>query len=216
MKMREMKNIVVAPVGDNIDALFVGLKDFPTERIILVSDDKEIDKAQSAKNQLRKFKIPVEIKKIKGNLWEEMFRAVAEIKEQEKDKNVIINVSTGDKDSRCAATSAAFVNGLRAFTADGDETMLLPILKFSYYKLLTDRKMEILRFLYTEKECCASLEELSKKTKMSLPLISYHIHGTLKSDGLNELGLVDIAEHKGRVSVKLSTLGRLLVKGYVV
>ena len=29
-----MKNIVIAPMGDNMDALFVGIKEFPTEKII--------------------------------------------------------------------------------------------------------------------------------------------------------------------------------------
>ena len=61
----------------------------------------------------------------------------------------------------------------------------------------------------------SSLEELSKKTKMSLPLISYHINGNLKSEGLKDLGLVETMEEKGRIAVKLSTLGRLLVKGYI-
>ena len=63
--------------------------------------------------------------------------------------------------------------------------------------------------------CCASLEELSKKTKMSLPLISYHINGNLKSEGLKDMGLVETTESKGRIAVQLSTMGRLLLKGYV-
>ena len=212
----KMKNVVIAPVGEYIDALFVGLKEVPTERVVLVSNDHYMSKAQDVKRELeRKFKIQVQIKNIKGNIWEEMFKAVAEIKETEKDNNIFINVSTGDRDTRCAATSAAFVNGLKAFTADGNNTMLLPVLKFSYYKLLTDRKMEVLKTLYSENGNALTLEELGKKTKMSLPLISYHIHGTLKSDGLNELGLIELDENKSRIKVKLSLLGRLLVKGYV-
>ena len=59
----------------------------------------------------------------------------------------------------------------RHFGVDGDEAMLLPVLRFSYYKILTDRKLEILRVLFGNPQCCASLEELSKKTGMSLPLI---------------------------------------------
>jgi len=50
---------------------------------------------------------------------------------------------------------------------------------------------------------------------MSLPLISYHVNGNLKSEGLKELGLVETKEIKGRVEVELTTLGRLLLKGYV-
>ena len=59
------------------------------------------------------------------------------------------------------------------------------------------------------------MEELSRRTGMSLPLISYHINGTRKEDGLKELGLVDTEENKGRVRMTLTTLGRLLIKGYI-
>jgi len=97
---------------------------------------------------------------------------------------------------------------------DSGMAMMLTVLKFSYYNILTDKKMEILKLL-KKPDCCSSLEELSKKSKMSLPLISYHINGNLKSDGLKELGLVDTTEEKGRIAVKLSTLGKLLVKGYI-
>jgi DNA-binding transcriptional ArsR family regulator len=74
--------------------------------------------------------------------------------------------------------------------------------------------MDILRIL-KDRQCCQSLEELSKKTKMSLPLISYHINGNLKSDGLKTMGLVETTEEKGRISVDLSSLGRMIVRGYI-
>jgi DNA-binding transcriptional ArsR family regulator len=74
--------------------------------------------------------------------------------------------------------------------------------------------MEILKTL-SKPKCCISLEELSNKTKMSLPLISYHINGNLKSEGLKDMGLVDTNEKKGRIEINLSTLGRMLLRGYV-
>jgi len=214
--VREMKNVVIAPVGNHMEALYVGIKEFPTERIILISPESRLDEARKAKDELEKFKIPVQIKEIKGNLWEETFKAVADIKAIEKDMNVLINVATGDRDTRCAATSAAFVNGIRAFgVGEDNEAMLLPVLHFSYYKVITDKKMEILKTIYSEKECCTSLDQLSKKTGMSLPLISYHINGTLKSEGLKQLGLVETEDEKGRVRIKLTMQGRLLIRGYV-
>jgi DNA-binding transcriptional ArsR family regulator len=156
----------------------------------------------------------VQITEIKGNVWEAMFQKIAELKAVEKDKDIIINTSSGDRMTQCAATSAAFVNGLKAISVAGNNTMVLPVLKFSYYSMLTDKKMTILKLL-NKPGCCSSLEELSKKTNMSLPLISYHINGNLKSEGLKEMGLVDTKENKGRISLMLSTLGRLLLKGYV-
>jgi DNA-binding transcriptional ArsR family regulator len=208
------KNIIIAPVGDNMDALFIGLREFPTEKVILLSPPNRVKDAEKALQDLDRFKIPTKIMEIKGNVWEEMFRKIAEIREAEKDKNILVNTATGDRLTTCAATSAAFVNGIKAFSVDNGMPMLLPVLKFSYYKMLTDKKMEILKML-SNPDCCMSLEELSKKTKMSLPLISYHINGNLKSEGLKEMGLVETNEKKGRIEIKLSTLGRMLIKGYV-
>lgn len=210
-----MKNVIIAPFGDNINALFVGIKEFPTERIILVTPKNKIDEAEELRKDLNKFKIPLQIKEIKGDLMEEMFRVFNEIKDVEKDKEVIVNVATGDRLSTCAALSAAFVNGFKAFGIQDNHAMLLPVLKFSYYRLLTDKKMNILKIIHSEKECCSSLEDLSKKTKMSLPLVSYHINGTLKSEGLKQLGLVETLNKKGKLEIHLTTLGKLLVKGYI-
>lgn len=208
------KNVIIAPVGDNMDALFIGLREFPTERVILLSPSNRVKEAERAMQDLDRFKIPATILEIKGNIWEEMFRRIAEISQAEKDKNILVNTATGDRMTTCAATSAAFVNGIKAFSVEDGMTMLLPVLKFSYYRMLTDKKMEILKML-SKPDCCISLEDLSKRTKMSLPLISYHINGNLKSEGLKEMGLVETTEKKGRIEIKLSTLGRLLIKGYV-
>ncbi len=206
---------MIAPVGPYIDALYIGIRDFPTEKVYLISAPESLKEAMTARESLEKFRIPAEILQVHGNLWEETFEMIAKIKERVKGRELVVNVASGDRDMRCAATSAAFVNGLKAISVMGDETMILPVLKFSYYRLLSDRKMDILRTLYIEKDCCASLEELSNKMKMSLPLLSYHINGTMKTEGLKQLGLVETIEEKGRVKVTIATLGKLIVKGYV-
>jgi DNA-binding transcriptional ArsR family regulator len=209
-----MKNIIIAPLGDRIDNLFVGIREFPTEKIYLLTPKGKEEEAGKAKRDLQKFRVPVFIVPLLENTYEGIFKSVSQIKNAEEG-NILINVSTGDRNMQCAATSAAFVNGIKAFHVDGERALMLPVLKFSYYKLLTDRKMSILRTLLHEEGCCSSLEELSRKTRMSLPLISYHMNGSKKSEGLASMGLVDLEEHSGRVSVKLSMLGRLLMKGYV-
>ena len=208
------KNIIIAPVGDNMNALFVGLKEFPTERIYLLAPIDYLKAAEKATNDLERFGIPSKTISLKGEVWEDMFRKIGEITNAEKGNNVIINTATGDRMTTCAATSAAFVNGIKAFSIEKGTAMLLPVLKFSYYKLLTEKKMGILKML-TKPDCCISLEELSKKNKMSLPLISYHINGNLKSEGLKTMGLVETNEIRGRLEIKLSFLGRMLLNGYV-
>jgi hypothetical protein len=209
-----MKKIIVAPVGEYIDDIYVGIKEFPTEKVILIAPQDKLEVAEDTKKSLEKFKVNTEIREVSGNIWEAIFQEVAKIKEAETG-DIIINVSTGDRDSRCAATSAAFVNGLKAFAVDGDSTMLLPILKFSYYKLLTDKKMDLLKILHNNEDCCSSLDELSKKANMSIPLISYHVNGTLKSEGLKNMELVETEDIKGKTKIKLTFLGKMLLKGYI-
>ena len=208
------KKIIVAPVGDNIDALFVGIKDFPTEKVILLTPEDRVQDAEKAVQDLKRFSVPAHVIRIKGNVWEEMFKKIAEISKGERGKDIIINTSTGDRMSQCAATSAAFVNGVKAMSVADGMSMLLPVLKFSYYKMITDKKMDILKEL-AKPDCCVSLNDLSKRTKMSLPLISYHINGNLKSDGLKEMGLIEVEEKKGKMEIKLSTLGGMLMNGYL-
>ncbi|MFH0977718.1 MAG: hypothetical protein V1837_00305 [Candidatus Woesearchaeota archaeon] len=210
-----MKHVVIAIASNHMDSLFIGIREFPTERIILLALEHDIDTAHKAIEDIKKFNIPVRIVELKGDIWLECFRAVAEIKKFEDEDKLLINVATVDCPLGCALTSAAFVNGIKAFTIVNNEVVFLPILKFSYYKMLTDRKMEILKTIYRKQTCCASLEELGRELKMSLPLVSYHINGTPKSDGLKKLGLIETTEKKGRIDVKLSTMGRLIVKGYV-
>jgi len=75
--------------------------------------------------------------------------------------------------------------------------------------------MKILGILATDKTCCKSLEELARRARMSLPLISYHVNGNLKSEGLIDLGLVETTELGGKTAITLTTLGNMLIKGYI-
>lgn len=207
-----MGYVVIAPVGDNIDALFVGLKEFPTERVILITPPSRVKDALRVKKDLERFKITATIEEVTGNLMESMFEVIARIKQIEA-RDILVNIATGDHISTCAALSAAFVNGLKAFGVEQDKVILLPILKFSYYKLLTERKLRILKLLSTKGS--RTLEELGKEGKMSPPLVSYHMNGNTKAEGLKQLGLVESSQEKGKSAVRLTMLGRLLVKGYV-
>ncbi len=205
---------MIAPVGDNTDALFVGIRNFPTERVILLVPKNRSKEAERLERDLVKFGIPYRQIEISGSVWEAMFRAIGEIARQEKGWEVIVNTATGDRTTTCAATSAAFVNGLKAISVEGNEAMLLPVLKFSYYKLLTDRKMNVLKIL-NRKPAGTTMEEIRKITKMSSALLSYYVHGNLRTEGLVTMGLVDVAEENKKIIIKLSMLGRLLAKGYV-
>ena len=208
------KKVIIANSSEDMKPVLKSVKEFPTERIHILTTRENLIYANKAKEDLEAFDIFTKIHEIKNNVWEDTFRILYEINELEKDSELLVNASTSDYNSRTALTCAAFVNGLKVFTINQDgELIMLPIMKFSYYSLLTDKKMQLLKIL-NEKEYTA-FEELSRLAKMSLPLISYHINGNLKSEGLKMLGLIETKEEGGKTYIKLSTLGLMLLKGYI-
>jgi DNA-binding transcriptional ArsR family regulator len=203
---------VIAPVGDNLKALFVGMKEFPTEKVILVTPHENIKEANKLKEKLDEFTIESEIIEIDGNILEEMFKVFGQVCSGSCD-DLIVNVATGDRMSTCAALSAAYANGIKTFGVSGNKTMLLPVMKLSYYNELSDNKLRILKSL--KENDFTSLKEISDKLNMSISLLSYHINGNLKYKGLKEFRLVETKEDSKNVFVKLSEMGNLLLKGYI-
>ena len=169
-------------------------------------------KAGDAVKVLGKLRIPTEVMEVKDeNSLESVFEVFAHIKAREKGKQIIVNLGSSTGMLGCAALSAAFVNGLKAFEIMDEKLILFPILKFSYYDMLSDKKMKLLKLLYGN-DCCASLEELGKKANIGPSLVNYHVYGNEKNPGLKELGLIEIERTKGKVSLTLTTLGKLLLK----
>lgn len=208
-----MKHIVIVPYdGGSADGLFLGIREFPTERVILLVAQAHEKDSQKIKNELNRFKVPVDIHLVKDeNSLEEVFELFNLIRAQEKGKDLLVNVGVSSGTLSCAALSASFVNGLKAFEMMDNRVLLFPILKFSYYDMLSDRKLDILRCLL-EKESFESLESLSKKLKMGPSLLQYHVYGQPKNPGLQELGLIDVNREKGKIRLGLTSLGKLLMK----
>lgn len=211
-----MKYNVITPLGEHMESIYAAIREFPTERIYLLSTGSHQEKVEELKNVVDKLKIDVQIMEIKGSLLEGMFKRFAQIKSAAKEESLLVNVSSGDNMENCAALSAAYVNGLRAFNVANGNVMMLPILKFSYYRLIPERKLKILKFLKEQPDCCSSLADLSGRLKMSLPLISYHVNGSAKAEGLVSQGLVKahVGPH-GRNQVMLTDLGRLIAEGLI-
>lgn len=204
---------VIAPMGDNPDALFVGMKEFATERVYLITPFQNLNKAQKLQKKLSLFQIPVTILEMKEGLMEAMFYQFTQVCNKHDHDDIIVNVATGDKLSTCAALSAAFANGLKAFGIMDGTPMLLPIMKLSYYNELTDSKFKILTNMHGDDPI--TLTQLAERTGMSVSLLSYHLNGTLKYKGLVSLRLVEVKERNKNLLIKLSQLGSLLLKGYI-
>ena len=204
-----MRQTMIAPVGKRSEAIFVAVRDYRIEKVILLAAPGMQNEAASIAKDLDRFKIEHELKNIAGPSLNDYFQAIAEARNAGQE--LIVNVSAGDAMSSLAALSAAFVNGIKAIAVSDDAVIPLPVLNYSYYQMLTGKKLVIMKLL-AEKPL--RLEELGKKTKMSLPLISYHLNGNLRSQGLLQLGLIERTKDNGRKEVRLSSLGTLLIKGY--
>jgi len=204
---------IVAPVGDNLKALFIGMKEFPTERVILISPEENMKEARKLARKLDEFTIKTDIKEVEGNLMEFMFKTIGELCSIYDPDDIIVNVATGDRMSTCAALSAAYANGLKAFGVSDNKCMLLPIMKLSYYNELSENKLKILKEMNPYDYI--SLKELSQNLNMSMSLLSYHINGNYKHKGLKEFRLVEVQEKNKNILLRLSDMGNLLLKGYI-
>ncbi|MBD3210427.1 hypothetical protein GF318_03525 [Candidatus Micrarchaeota archaeon] len=211
------KKIILAPVNQDSTEkeLFAPVREFPTERVVLLSSVEGTVKAEALVKRLEGLGIPASVTRVSGkSRWEAYFTAVADALDGLEKDRIIINISGADRISQCALTNAAHVNGIPAVAFIDGKLMMLPVLRLSVSSVLTARKMKILEELNRE-ECYCPMEKLAKKTGMSLQLLSYHINGTLKSEGLARLELVETSMEKGRAKVCLSTMGRLLMRGYL-
>lgn len=211
-----MKNyLLIAPMGENIETVFLVVRTFPTEKIVLISDKEDLKHANEFRKNLGIFKIPIKIAEVKNYSIDELFKIIKLFADSGEDREILINVASGNKVTACFTLCAAYVHGIKAVAVIKDSVILLPIMKFSYYKILSNKKLKILKLLYEKEDCCASLEELSREVKMSLPLISYHINGSRRVAGLKQMGLVETIEIGKRVMIKLSNLGKILMAGYL-
>lgn len=114
----------------------------------------------------------------------------------------------------CAGLSAAFVHGIKAIGATKDGIFHLPVLKFGYSELLSEPKLAILRAVRDAGGLVESLADLESKAGVEKSLLSYHIRGGKESKGLQALGLVTVERREyGRLSVRLTELGRLVLTG---
>ena len=199
---------MIIPLGGDLHSLFLGIKEFPPEKIILVVNKKE--EAEEIKKDIEKFYIPLEINSISGDRKEHFFSLLSQVK---KENDVLMNLSVADPLNSCIGLSAAFAHGVKAFSVENNKILFFPMLQFSYKKLLTEKKICILKALSSG---ISELEKLAKEVKMSPSLLSYHLHGNYTSEGLKKLGLIETFTKKGKVELHLSELGKLLLKGHFI
>jgi hypothetical protein len=215
----EMKTLQIATFGkDDQDGIALGIRNFPVDKLALICFDSDKDDANDLSNKIRSvLGIPITITVVtKDNVIRDTMERVNVILNlhAKEFRQVLMNVSSGDKLIGCAALSSAFINGIKAFGMDSTHKnpLLMPILKLSYNEIISAAKIKILKAMNDAGGVIDSLEHLEQISGFGKPLLSYHVQGGKDSKGLADLGLVDVDKgDRGKISAKLTVLGKLLV-----
>ena len=208
-----MKKTLVCAVGDQPEALYPAVKEFSFEHAHLLTHPYYQKQSESLKKDLEKFNISYSQEELSDNMWEDTFTKIADFANAHPRKqHIIVHAGIGDRAMQCAATSAAFVNGLQAVNGNANAIFGLPIMRFSYYSALNARKKSILEQLQDNTK---SMQQVSKEASISLSLLSYHVHGNRKSEGLVDMGLIELTEQDNQQYLSLTAMARLLLKGSV-
>ncbi len=209
--------LMIATVGDDTDAVLIGIRDYPVQKLVLMHTAAFEQQAADIRDKVGAIHVATELRRIDdGAVLMDTLRQVAEVHANEAMHydDVVVNVSSGDKMQTCSALSAAFVHGVLAIGVDGDAPFALPVLKFSYSELISDAKYRILEALQRIGGKAGSLNELSEKSGVEKSLLSYHLRTTREGKGLEEMGLVDIQRGTfGRLGITLTEMGRLILLG---
>ncbi len=210
-----LRTLQIAVLGGNEDAVLVGLRNFPAHKLILISPIDSLSQANQLSAKLSDtLKLKVDVVQVKDVAILTMLETVGLIVRDESGnfQDFLINVGSASKHLTCAGVTAAFVHGIKAFDVMGEQPAVLPVMKFSYTQAVSGPKMEILHAIERAGGEVESLEKLSQVSNYGKPLLSYHIRGSEEGQGLEGLGLVEVERGKrGRLRVKLTTLGRTLL-----
>ncbi len=208
---------MIATVGEDTEAVLVGVRDYPVRRLVLLFPPQYRNRAEGLVTQLMPLRIEVELREVsEADMLMDTLRQVASIHADAAVAvpDIILNVSSGEKMQTCSALSAAFVNGIPAIGVAGDSPFTLPVLKFSYRELISEAKFRIMETLRDMKGQADSLADLSEQSGVEKSLLSYHLRTTREGKGLEDMGLVHIERGSfGRLTIKLTEMGELLLVG---
>ena len=210
-----MKTLHIATVGVDTETVLVGMKNVPTHRLDLICLHEHKDSVNAfALNLEKTLKIDVDVHVVEGRIVEGVLEKVADIlnKHNNEFDDVVLNVAGGEKVLTCAAVTAAFFNGLKAFHLKNETPVMLPVMKVKYSDIISKAKMAVITAIHDTGGAIQSLGQLSDISGYGRPLLSYHIWGDDESRGLVELGLVEAERGRhGRLEARLAVLGRAMV-----
>lgn len=204
------------------EGIAAGIKSFPVHKLVLICYDSDKQEADEYARKLRNvLGMPVTILVVgRESVIRDTIERVGEVigTEGKNFQQMLMNVSCGDKLIGCAALSASFINGIKAFAMDPTGApLLMPVIKLSYSEMISEPKMNILKAISRVGGVIESLEQLEQASGYGRPLLSYHVMGSKDAKGLADLGLLEINKgERGKISAKLTVVGKLLAAGSTV
>jgi hypothetical protein len=216
---QQLATLQIATFGsEGQEGIALGIRSFPVQKLAFICFNTDKNKAEEFARKIKNvLGLPITINLVtKENVIRDTMERVNEILnlEGKNFQQVLMNVSSGDKLIGCAALSAAFINGIKAFGMDSTKSvpLLMPVLKLSYNEIISAAKIKILKTIDGMGGTINSLEELEQASGLGKPLLSYHVQGGKDSKGLASLGLVEVERgDRGKTIINLTTLGKLLV-----
>jgi hypothetical protein len=216
--MQRTLTLQIATFGPNDnEAIVSGIKSFPVHRLAIICFDYDKSKAEDFARKIKSvLGLPIDLYLVnEENVIRDTLERINEILIHSKEYHqILINISSGEKLLGCAALSSSFVNGIKAYGMDRTKTypILMPVLKLSYNEIVSEAKIKILKTIDQAGGSLDSLEDLERASGFGKPLLSYHVQGGKDSKGLVSLGLLDVErKERGKISVSITTLGKLLI-----
>jgi hypothetical protein len=221
--LQQKKTLQIAIYSDSqsYKGIRDGIRLLPLDKLVIIHEEVN-DRSRSLLdipfkefiNQIRNvLMIQVEVVNVKSGDLNEVLEAVKLVYRDNCHEydDFLMNVTEGGKLMSCTAISSAFIFGIRAFWVDPKGVHMLPILKLGYQRILSETKLNILKSLVKNGGKTESLEHLSEMSGIEKSLISRHLNGTDDSEGLIDLGLVNVERGaRGRTVIEISALGRIV------
>ena len=222
-QLQQKKTLQIAIYSDSqsYKGIRDGIRLLPLDKLVIIHEEVN-DRSRSLLdipfkefiNQIRNaLMIQVEVVNVKSGDLNEVLEAVKLVYRDNCHEydDFLMNVTEGGKLMSCTAISSAFIFGIRAFWVDPKGVHMLPILKLGYQRILSETKLNILKSLVKNGGKTESLEHLSEMSGIEKSLISRHLNGTDDSEGLIDLGLVNVERGaRGRTVIEISALGRIV------
>ena len=222
-QLQQKKTLQIAIYSDSqsYKGIRDGIRLLPLDKLVIIHEEVN-DRSKSLLdipfkefiNQIRNaLMIQVEVVNVKSGDLNEVLEAVKLVYRDNCHEydDFLMNVTEGGKLMSCTAISSAFIFGIRAFWVDPKGVHMLPILKLGYQRILSETKLNILKSLTRNGGKAESLEQLSELCSIDKALISRHLNGTDDSEGLIDLGLVNVERGaRGRTVIEISALGRIV------